>query len=95
MKLLFCILLVVACAACDDDSNIERNSIEYFEAFLKKEMKYSDLSLIFGKPDSDIGSGIHIYVYKLSDGTRVVIGYTDQIIYARHVNENEVLSELI
>ncbi len=36
-----------------------------------------------GLPDADIGSGIHIYVYELSDGSRVRVGTPDaeQIIY--------------
>jgi hypothetical protein len=58
-------------------------------------MKYSDLKMIFGEPDADTGSGIHMYIYNLEDGTQVVIGYTDKILYARHINETEVISELI
>jgi hypothetical protein len=58
-------------------------------------MKYSDLRMIFGEPDADIGSGVHMYVYTLEDGTQVVIGYTDKILYARHISESDLISELI
>jgi hypothetical protein len=51
---------------------------------------------LFGAPDRDIGSGIHIYVYDLSDGTKVYIGYTDKIMYARHMSSSgQVLHNLI
>jgi len=51
-------------------------------------MKYSEFQLIFGKPDEDIGSGIHIYVYSLHDDTQIIIGYTDYTLYARHVDKD-------
>ena len=40
----------------------------------------------FGAPDADIGSGIHIYVYRLADGSEVRIGTPDrkQILYVIH-----------
>ncbi len=49
-------------------------------------MSYGDIVKRFGKPDEDRGSGIHIYVYNLSDSTEIVIGFTDKIVYARHVD---------
>lgn len=40
-----------------------------------------------GEPDRDVGSGIHIYVYDLADGSYVRIGTPDdkQILYVVHV----------
>jgi hypothetical protein len=40
-----------------------------------------------GEPDGDIGSGIHIYVYQLSDGSVVRVGTPDnkRIMYVVHV----------
>ena len=40
-----------------------------------------------GAPDRDIGSGIHIYLYALPDGSHVWIGSPDasEILYVRHV----------
>ncbi len=39
-----------------------------------------------GEPDQDAGSGIHIYVYRLSDGSEIWIGTPDasEIWYVRH-----------
>jgi hypothetical protein len=44
-------------------------------------------------PDREIGSGIYIYAYCLSDGSDVLIGSTDgsHILYVRH--NTEVLFE--
>lgn len=47
----------------------------------------------FGPPHNDIGSGIHIYVYKLNDLTEIWIGYTDHIWYIKHVNSDGTLLE--
>ena len=40
----------------------------------------------FGEPHDDIGSGIHIYVYKLNDLTEIWIGYADDILYVKHID---------
>jgi hypothetical protein len=94
MKYICSLFFLFAVAACHD-TDVNRNSIEYFRNFLKEDMAYSDLRLIFGEPDADIGSGIHMYVYNVNDGTQVIIGYTDRIIYARHINDTDVIAELI
>lgn len=89
MKKVICILLSLAgIISCSDDTQVDKKSFEYFEKHLKQDMKYSEIQLIFGKPDEDIGSGIHIYVYNLKDGTKIMIGYTDYIHNARHVDKD-------
>lgn len=96
MRFLCCLLVFITATACDDSTiSISRNSIEYFRKYLKEDMDYPDLRSRFGKPDADIGSGIHIYVYSLDDGSQVTIGFTDKILYARHINETDLLEELI
>ena len=95
MKTILCLLIFVSIVSCDEDTRMSRDSIEYFKKYLKEDMVYSDLKFIFGEPDADVGSGIHIYVYNLNNGTQVTIGYTDRILYARHIDETQVLSELI
>ena len=95
MKILLFLLLCMVAVSCEEDSGLNRDSIEYFQKYLKGDMKYSEMKLIFGEPDADIGSGIHIYVYHLDDGTKVTIGYTDRIIYAKQIDEMQVLTELI
>ena len=75
---------------------MNRDSIEYFQSFLKPDMDYKRLKSVFGEPDGDTGSGIHIYFYDLDDGTKVIIGFTDKILYARHVDQDhQLLDELI
>jgi len=39
---------------------------------------FESLSGILGEPDLDIGSGIHIFVYRLSDGTGIRVGTPDK-----------------
>ncbi|MCV0372275.1 MAG: hypothetical protein K5793_01795 [Nitrosarchaeum sp.] len=48
---------------------------------------------MFSQPDADIGSGIHIYVYNLNDSTQIWIGYSDSILYIRHIDEKGNLLE--
>src|SRR5436305_1919888 len=59
------------------------------EAFrrIKPQMSMKQVIEICGVPDEDIGSGIHIYVYKLSDRSLVRIGTPDKkrLIYVVHV----------
>jgi len=78
-------------AACKKDNIPNRDSLEYFKANLHEDMAYSALTNTFGEPSADKGSGIHIYVYKLNDGSEIWIGFADKIIYARHMSENGVL----
>ena len=62
------------------------------EAFRRIEPQMSMMQVIdiCGVPDEDTGSGIHIYVYKLSDRSLVRIGTPDKkrLIYVVHVLPN-------
>ncbi len=58
-------------------------------------MSYTSFVDLFGEPARDIGSGIHIYVYELTDATEIWIGYVDRILYASHVDENQQLLHII
>src|SRR5256885_13153943 len=62
------------------------------EAFrrIKPQMSMKQVIDICGAPDEDIGSGIHIYVYELSDRSLVRIGTPDKkrLIYVAHVLPN-------
>ena len=64
-------------------------TIEVFHR-IKPQMSMKQVIDICGVPDEDIGSGIHIYVYKLSDGSLVRIGTPDKkrLIYVAHVPLN-------
>ena len=89
------IAIVFLAASCSQDEEINRNSIDYFETHLQKDMSHKNLMLVFGEPDSDRGSGIHIYVYKLDDNTEVWVGITDKILYANHVDQNQNLLKVL
>ncbi|MBO9199340.1 MULTISPECIES: hypothetical protein [Niastella] len=80
-------LLLTACKKHKENEPTDKDSIEYFNANLKADMKYDDMVSLFGEPDGDRGSGIHIYFYTLSDGSSVYIGYVDKILYARHMSQ--------
>ena len=64
-------------------------TIEVFHR-IKPQMSMKQVIDICGVPDEDIGSGIHIYVYNLSDGSLVRIGTPDKkrLIYVAHVSPN-------
>lgn len=70
-------------------------SLEHFRG-LKRGSSFADLAAWVGMPDRDIGSGIHVLVYDLQDGTRVLVGTADfqQILYIRHVTRNGKSEEL-
>jgi hypothetical protein len=75
---------------------ISNSSYEYFRDNISSGMNYNDLVAKFGTPSRDAGSGIHIYVYQLSDGTEIWIGYVNKIIYARHVDsQRNILHTII
>jgi hypothetical protein len=89
LSILLTSLLFAACSKNDNpDNNDQKDTMQYFDANLKADMKYDDIVNLFGQPDGDLGSGIHIYYYDLRDGSRIVIGYADKILYARHVSAN-------
>ena len=81
--------------ACSQDEEVNRNSISYFETHLDKDMSHTKLMFVFGQPDKDLGSGIHIYVYQLDDATEVWVGMTDKIVYANHVDQNQNLLKVL
>lgn len=89
------VILLLVFASCDDDSDHDRDSIEHFRYHLKADMTYKSLVRAFGKPDDDLGSGIHIYIYNLSDGNKIQIGFTDKILYARLVDPNNYLIDVL
>ncbi len=71
-------------------------SYDDFKSTLRKDMDYKTILETFGQPTKDIGSGIYIYVYELTDSTTMIIGCTDKILYAKHCDEkNNLLHDLI
>lgn len=54
---------------------------------IKPKMSMKQVVETCGLPDKDIGSGIHIFIYELEDGSEVWIGTPDakKILYVTHV----------
>lgn len=79
----------------NDNSSEKAQALTYdiFKTNLNADMNYVSITEKFGAPSEDIGSGIHIYVYKLIDSSEVWIGYTDKIFYAKHMDINHQLLE--
>jgi hypothetical protein len=45
--------------------------------FLKKGMSYTEIVQRIGEPATDIGSGLHIFVYPLPDGRNLWLSFGD------------------
>ena len=48
---------------------------------IEKGMSTEEVFALLGPPEKDIGSGIHIFVYTLADGSSVNIGCVDKVLY--------------
>ncbi len=71
------------------DKKVLHHSLAYFKKNLKKEMDVQEITETFGKPEKDIGSGLHIFVYTLDDGSEILLGSTGkELLYAYHEKEN-------
>ena len=87
--LLLLSIFALSFSACTKKQEVSKDSYAYFSSNLKPSMTYTDMVATFGNPNGDLGSGIHIYVYGLEDGTSVWIGYNDHIVYARHMTSSD------
>ena len=100
MRKWFLFLLIAAfcttgCLKKGTNDSTDKDSVGYFMTNLRADMDYSQIVNMFGEPDGDIGSGIHIYVYDLSDGTEVWIGFSNQIMYARHMSNGQIMHVIL
>lgn len=62
---------------------------------LKKGMPVEQVLKELGKPDQDLGSGIHIYSYGLSDNSTMRLGCTNVLLYVDHIQKNGKTIRLI
>jgi hypothetical protein len=93
-KFYFLAFFLFVFVACKKENELTKQELtySYFKDNLKSDMKYNSIVAKFGEPSKDIGSGIHIYVFKLSDSTQIWIGYDgDRIMYAAHMDKNQLL----
>src|SRR5205823_10924340 len=88
LMLIFC--LTIGCVSTEQafaqQIPLTARTLEAFRR-IKPHMSMKQVIEICGVPDKDIGSGIHIYVYRLSDGSIVRIGTPDKkrLVYVVHV----------
>jgi hypothetical protein len=96
-KICLSLVFITLLLTCKKQENIaaQELSISDFKNNLKSEMVYTDIVAKFGEPAKDVGSGIHIYVYVLNDSTEIWIGYVGKIIYARHVDQNRQIIQIL
>ena len=92
LVLLLCTGLFISCKK-DTAGN---RTYAYFAAHINKNMSDKIVIKTFGRPDDDVGSGLHIFIYTLTDGTTIDIGVTDHIHYSSHRDANgQILHVLI
>lgn len=89
LLILFAFTLSTGCSK--KEKGTETGTVEYFKQHLTADMNYATITKTFGQPNADKGSGVHIYVYGLKDGTSIWIGYADKILYARQMDSNNQL----
>ena len=67
-------------------------SLEAFKA-LKKGIPLSEVSAWVGDGDADVGRSIHVLAYKLSDGSRVLLGFADikNLLYVKHEKDGQTV----
>ncbi|MCR6638319.1 MAG: hypothetical protein NVV82_04820 [Sporocytophaga sp.] len=95
MKTIIRSSLLIACLACSKPQKKEL-SLSDFETKIKSDMDYYSMVEAFGKPTKDIGRGIHIYVYDLKDSTKMLVGFTDKVLYAKQINrKEEIVKDLL
>ncbi len=88
MKNIFFLIVFFTVLGCaEENTGTTPLTYDHFKRNISADMSYSAIVEFFGEPTKDIGSGIHIYVYDLSDSTEIWIGYTDEIMYTWHVDE--------
>ncbi len=83
--------------SCSDDSNDKELTYEMFANSLVRDMNYDQFVDLFGKPNRDEGSGLHIYIWTLENGTEVSVGFAGgYIYYAYHIDkEGKVIKTIL
>ena len=79
-------LFAVACSKMElEKAPVSPRSIEAFKE-IGSSTSLREVERRFAPPDSDIGSGLHVYLYRLPDASDIIIGASDpnKILYVRH-----------
>ena len=62
---------LASCGGSEDSGRVSRSDFD----FLRLGMSYQEVVSRVGEADRDVGSGIHIMVYDLSDGTQLMLSF--------------------
>jgi len=67
------VILIGLFTACQTEKKLDASDF----GFLKKGMSYSEIVKKVGNPSGDLGSGLYIYAYPLSDGRSIYISFAN------------------
>jgi arylformamidase len=78
------------------DGVLKSRTLENFKAKLDTTFTPAKAELVFGKPDRNVGSGLIIYEYDLSDGSKLRLGFPGfaPIMYAKHLKQDGTTEDL-
>jgi len=64
---------------------------------LKIGTPYIEIEKKFGKPNADIGSGLHIFTYEQQDGSKVLLGFADlnSLLYVKLMDNSGKTTDLV
>ena len=65
------VVLFASCGGSEDGGKMSRSDFD----FLRVGMSYQEVVDRVDEADRDVGSGIHIMVYDLSDGTQLMLSF--------------------
>ena len=65
------VVLFASCVRSEGAGKMSRSDFD----FLRLRMSYQEVVARVGEADRDVGSGIHIMVYDLSDGTQLMLSF--------------------
>ena len=68
------VMLLASCNGNGAQQGTSKSVLSDFE-FLELGMEYDEVVTRVGEADRDIGSGVHLMVYKLKDGTELVLSF--------------------
>jgi hypothetical protein len=97
MKALILIIVLGSSIAFAQPPAKSKRTLKQFMVIQSERLTVSQILNRFGKPDRDIGSGIYIYEYDLSDGRKIRIHTPDEkvLMAATCYNPKTKRAELI
>jgi len=87
------VVVLASCGGSKDGGDLTRSDFD----FLQLGMTYQEVVARVGEADRDVGSGIHLMAYDLSDGTQLVLSFPslDNLIAVHLYDPDRDTRELI